>query len=205
MPTGRDGQGASVVRVFTPEEYIARSEPYMLEQGFHEREIARRTERFGAIAHSPPRTKPATACRTPSPSSAASTAFSFFMTAPAGGSSASTGRLRLPTRRSRKTIYAHADMTAPHTNVRLHPQRVSRLPARVRWVSAIPGQDHRRSRNRHNRRDREEAHDTGDPRGLARFGSGARRSPQYNSNRSERRRRGGSIELQEKRGPQEAE
>lgn len=51
MPTGRDAQGTAVARVFTPEEYIARSEPYMLEQGFHEREIARRTERFGAIAH----------------------------------------------------------------------------------------------------------------------------------------------------------
>ncbi len=51
MPTGRDAQGTTVARVFTPEEYIARSEPFMLEQGFHEREIARRTERFGAVAH----------------------------------------------------------------------------------------------------------------------------------------------------------
>lgn len=51
MPTGRDASGSAVARVYTPEEYIARSEPFMLAQGFHEREIARRTEHFGAIAH----------------------------------------------------------------------------------------------------------------------------------------------------------
>lgn len=50
-PSGasRDGQG--VVRVITPDEYIARSGPLLEGDGFHEREIARQTERFGHIAH----------------------------------------------------------------------------------------------------------------------------------------------------------
>ncbi|WP_162997954.1 hypothetical protein [Brevundimonas lutea] len=51
MPTGRDAQGQATVRAVSPDDYIARSEPFMLDQGFHERELARRTERFGAIAH----------------------------------------------------------------------------------------------------------------------------------------------------------
>ncbi|WP_374274990.1 hypothetical protein [Brevundimonas sp.] len=51
MPTGRDAQGQATVRAVSPDDYIARSEPFMLDQGLHERELARRTERFGAIAH----------------------------------------------------------------------------------------------------------------------------------------------------------
>lgn len=39
------------VRPVTPDEYIVRSEPFLVGQGFHEREIARRIERFGHIAH----------------------------------------------------------------------------------------------------------------------------------------------------------
>lgn len=35
----------------TVEEYIERSEPFMLKEGFFESEIARRTEQFGNIAH----------------------------------------------------------------------------------------------------------------------------------------------------------
>ncbi|MEN3370535.1 MAG: hypothetical protein V7609_2678 [Verrucomicrobiota bacterium] len=33
------------------EEYIARVEPYFRENGFYEKEVARRTEQFGRIAH----------------------------------------------------------------------------------------------------------------------------------------------------------
>jgi hypothetical protein len=50
MPSGmRDGQG--VVRSITPDEYITRSGPVLLANGFHEREIAARSERFGQIMH----------------------------------------------------------------------------------------------------------------------------------------------------------
>jgi hypothetical protein len=38
-------------RAFTPEEYIKRSEPFMMQSGFYEKEIARKTERFGNIVH----------------------------------------------------------------------------------------------------------------------------------------------------------
>ncbi len=51
MPSGADGEGRGVVRAVTPDEYIARSEPFLLGEGFHEREIARRSERFGRIMH----------------------------------------------------------------------------------------------------------------------------------------------------------
>lgn len=51
MPSGlsRDGQG--LVRSITPEDYIARSGPGLEAHGFHEREIASRTERFDHIVH----------------------------------------------------------------------------------------------------------------------------------------------------------
>lgn len=51
MPSGTDREGRGVVRSFTPDDYIARSEPFLLREGFHEREIARRSERFGRIQH----------------------------------------------------------------------------------------------------------------------------------------------------------
>ncbi len=51
MPSGQNAQGVGVVRSVTPDEYITRSEPFLVGEGFHEREIARRTERFGRIAH----------------------------------------------------------------------------------------------------------------------------------------------------------
>jgi len=51
QPTGVNPQGVGVVRTLTPEEYITRSGPMLVGQGFHEREIARRVERFGHIAH----------------------------------------------------------------------------------------------------------------------------------------------------------
>lgn len=51
MPSGADREGRGVVRSVTPDEYIARSEAFLLREGFHEREIARRSERFGRILH----------------------------------------------------------------------------------------------------------------------------------------------------------
>lgn len=51
MPTGIDAQGTGVVRILTPEDYVTRAGPTLEREGFHEREIARRMERYGAIAH----------------------------------------------------------------------------------------------------------------------------------------------------------
>lgn len=51
MPSGMNREGQGVVRSITPDEYITRSEPLLLAEGFHEREIARRPERFGRIVH----------------------------------------------------------------------------------------------------------------------------------------------------------
>ncbi|WP_374515500.1 hypothetical protein [Brevundimonas sp.] len=51
MPSGADREGRGVVRSVTPDAYIARSEAFLLREGFHEREIARRSERFGRILH----------------------------------------------------------------------------------------------------------------------------------------------------------
>lgn len=51
MPSGMNREGVGVVRSITPDEYITRSEPLLVGDGFHEREIARRSERFDHIAH----------------------------------------------------------------------------------------------------------------------------------------------------------
>ena len=52
IPTGRNPQTGEVAsRVRTPEEYITRSAPLLEQNGFFEREISRRTEKFGSIAH----------------------------------------------------------------------------------------------------------------------------------------------------------
>ena len=52
IPTGRNPQTGEVAsRVRTPEEYITRSSPLLEQNGFFEREISRRTEKFGNIAH----------------------------------------------------------------------------------------------------------------------------------------------------------
>ncbi len=51
MPSGLNREGVGVVRSVTPDEYITRSEPFLVGEGFHEREIARRSERFGRIVH----------------------------------------------------------------------------------------------------------------------------------------------------------
>ena len=51
IPTGRRQTGEVGSRVLTPEEYIQRSAPLIEKNGFFEREISRRTEKFGNIAH----------------------------------------------------------------------------------------------------------------------------------------------------------
>ena len=51
IPTGRRPTGDVGPRVFTPEDYIERSGPVLEKNGFFEREISRRLEKFGNIAH----------------------------------------------------------------------------------------------------------------------------------------------------------
>jgi len=51
IPTGRRPTGDVVSRSLTPDEYIQRSAPILEKDGFFEREISRRTERFANIAH----------------------------------------------------------------------------------------------------------------------------------------------------------
>jgi hypothetical protein len=51
IPTGRAADGTGRHRVWTPEEYIANSGPLLERDGFHERELGRREERFGNIVH----------------------------------------------------------------------------------------------------------------------------------------------------------
>lgn len=50
-PTQKNREGKTVAVVITPEDYVARSGPYLEKEGFHEREIARRVEQYGNIAH----------------------------------------------------------------------------------------------------------------------------------------------------------
>lgn len=51
IPTGVRPDGSRAVRVMTPEDYAATSGPALERSGFFEREIARRTERFGNVLH----------------------------------------------------------------------------------------------------------------------------------------------------------
>lgn len=50
MPIGGPAGGPATLTALSPDDYIARAEPFLL-RGFHEREIARRFERFGHMAH----------------------------------------------------------------------------------------------------------------------------------------------------------
>ena len=51
IPSGKNPQtGIVAAQAFTPDEYIERSEK-ILEQGFFEKEISRKTQQFGNIAH----------------------------------------------------------------------------------------------------------------------------------------------------------
>jgi hypothetical protein len=51
IPTRPTPAGGAVARVMTLEEWIAGAEGFFKETGFHEREIGRRVERYGNIAH----------------------------------------------------------------------------------------------------------------------------------------------------------
>jgi len=51
IPTPAKPSANSGRHVLTVEEYIQRSEPFMLKEGFFETEVSRRTEQFGNIAH----------------------------------------------------------------------------------------------------------------------------------------------------------
>jgi hypothetical protein len=51
IPTGKNPQtGVTGARVLSPEDYVARSGPYLEQNGFHEREMARKIDQFGNIA-----------------------------------------------------------------------------------------------------------------------------------------------------------
>lgn len=51
VPVGPRQGGGFGARVLTPEEYIELSGPFLVNNGFHEREIARRSESYGQIVH----------------------------------------------------------------------------------------------------------------------------------------------------------
>ena len=51
IPMARPQNGPPVPRVLTPDDYVRRSGELLVRYGFTEKEIARRVERFGAIAH----------------------------------------------------------------------------------------------------------------------------------------------------------
>ena len=50
IPTGPRPGGAAGSRVLDVEGYVERSSPYFEKEGFHEKEVARRVDRFGHIA-----------------------------------------------------------------------------------------------------------------------------------------------------------
>jgi hypothetical protein len=51
IPTGKNPQtGVTGARVLSPEDYVTRSGPYLEQNGFHEREMARKIDQFGNIA-----------------------------------------------------------------------------------------------------------------------------------------------------------
>src|SRR3954471_2366963 len=48
IPTGKNPQtGVVNARVLSPEDYIKRSEPFLLKEGFFEREAARKVDQYG--------------------------------------------------------------------------------------------------------------------------------------------------------------
>ncbi len=51
MPVGKHGQGELRIRMMGVNDYVATSAPLIEKNGFTERELARRIERFGNIAH----------------------------------------------------------------------------------------------------------------------------------------------------------
>lgn len=51
IPTAKSPDGSLIPRVVEPEGYIERSSPFFDKNGFYEREISRKVEQFGPIAH----------------------------------------------------------------------------------------------------------------------------------------------------------
>jgi hypothetical protein len=51
IPTGKNNDGEFMVRYMTPDDYVKGSEKWLVENGFFEKEIHRKTEHFGSIAH----------------------------------------------------------------------------------------------------------------------------------------------------------
>jgi len=51
IPTGQRPTGQTGLHVMGVEEFVANAREFMADHGFYEQEIARRTERFGNIAH----------------------------------------------------------------------------------------------------------------------------------------------------------
>ena len=52
IPSGKNpNTGVYGARALTAEDYIKRNEPFFAKEGFHEREVARRVEIYGNIAH----------------------------------------------------------------------------------------------------------------------------------------------------------
>lgn len=51
IPAVHRADGTTAARILTVDEFIKASEPRLKEEGFFEREIHRRIERFGAVAH----------------------------------------------------------------------------------------------------------------------------------------------------------
>ena len=51
IPTARVTDGVTRPTVLTPDEFARRVAPSLAQSGFYEREIGRRTERFGAVVH----------------------------------------------------------------------------------------------------------------------------------------------------------
>jgi hypothetical protein len=51
LRAGMGETGAATLQIMTIEEFARVAEPYFREHAFYERELARRTERFGQIAH----------------------------------------------------------------------------------------------------------------------------------------------------------
>lgn len=50
IPTGINEDGQTVLRSITPQQYMEQSGPWLVENGFIEKEIHRETDRFGPIA-----------------------------------------------------------------------------------------------------------------------------------------------------------
>lgn len=51
IPSGKNKEGNFLVRYMTPDDYINSSGQWLLDNGFFEKEIARKTEVYGNIAH----------------------------------------------------------------------------------------------------------------------------------------------------------